>query len=172
MIDRKQTIVNILQEKEGEAIRRIWNKYCNEENPDDYIYDNDEYELSQMFSGSSAVSDALRTACYGEYKFTDAYVIFNGYGNLVSFGESELNEHIDYDTLSDYLMDNGDEEDYFDEDDLQTLKDNFIDYYEEKNRKTFVEDENFDCIGYDFITTDWDEIIEELNEQEDDEESN
>lgn len=163
MIDRKQTIINILQEKEGEAIRRIWNKYCNEENPDDYIYDNDEYELSQMFSGSSAVSDALRAACYGEYKFTDAYVIFNGYGNLVSFGESELDEHIDFDNLADFLIDEADEDDKqeFIDDNIDELEDAFREYYQVQT--TDIYEDSLD--DYNLLDDDWDEIIEEIKEK-------
>ena len=170
MITRKDSIITILKDMTSETQVSLWNLYCNEQNADDYIYDNDEYQLSEMFSGPSAVIDALRAVSYGDYRFTDEYVKFNAYGNLVSFDSYDVEEYIDFDELADYLMENGDENDNFDDEDLSCLKDDFIAYYEEKTGKTFVEDDNFDCIGYDFITTDWDEIIEELSEWENEDE--
>lgn len=170
MITRKDSIITVLKGMTSETQVSLWNSYCNEHNMDDYIYNNDEYQLSEMFSGPSAVIDALRAVSYSDYRFTDDYVKFNGYGNLVSFDDVDVEEYIDFDELADYLMENGDEYDNFDDEDLSCLKDDFIAYYEEKTGKMFVEDDNFDCIGYDFITTDWDDIIEELNEWENEDE--
>lgn len=168
MLNRRQTLTNILQMKDGEDIRKIWNHFCYDNNRQEIIYDNNEYELSQIFSGSYRITDALRAACCGNYRFTDAFFIYDVDGKLESFDRYETHRYVDYDFLADYLMDFGNEEYFecFDTIDLEELKDAFIDYYEEKTGKMFVEDENFDCIGYDFITHDWDEIIENLIEQE------
>ena len=38
--------------------------------------------------------DAVRATFYGDYKFNDDYVRFNGYGNLESFSEYDMIEEI------------------------------------------------------------------------------
>ena len=42
-------------------------------------------------------TEAVRSAYYGDYNYCDEYVKFNGYGNLVSFNDYDLeNEYKDY----------------------------------------------------------------------------
>ena len=85
----------------------LWNMYAREENPDEEIYDNDEDFFNTFYEGKPA--DAVRAASYGDYRYYDDYVWFNGYGNLVS-----ANYYSDYvpicpDILYDYFN-NGNEE--------------------------------------------------------------
>ena len=99
-------IVSLLKEFEPDILVNLWNEYCNESNPDDYIYENEEYTLNEMFN---SVDEALRAAYYGDYRYGDDYVMFNAYGNLVSFSDyrSEVLEHIDISSLADYVIENG-----------------------------------------------------------------
>ena len=50
-----------------------------------YYYENDEEFFNMMFENNPL--EAVRSAHYGEYGYTDTYVKFNGYGNLESISE-------------------------------------------------------------------------------------
>ena len=65
-----------------EAIISIHNKYCSDSGDmDDYIYVNNDYELSEMFSSPI---DAIKAVSYGGYKYGDSYFWFDGLANLQS----------------------------------------------------------------------------------------
>ena len=78
----------------------LYNEYCSEERPDDYIYSNDEEFFDTYFSGAM---DAVRAVCFGDYHFSDEYVWFNGYGNLES---SDFPELYTDDSFFEWLVDN------------------------------------------------------------------
>ena len=65
----------------------------------DYLeyYENDEEFFNTYFYNNP--TEAVRSAYYGDYHYCDKYVSFNGYGNLVSFNdydlEKEYKEYID-----------------------------------------------------------------------------
>ena len=65
----------------------------------DYLeyYENDEEFFNTYFYNNP--TEAVRSTYYGDYHYCDKYVSFNGYGNLVSFNdydlEKEYKEHID-----------------------------------------------------------------------------
>lgn len=157
-------IVSLLENLETSKLVNLWNEYCNESNPDDYIYENEEYTLNEMFY---SVDEALRAAYYGDYRYGDDYVMFNAYGNLVSFSDyiSEVLEHIDISSLATYVIDNG--SDMFDES-LDDLEDAFIEYANEKfNDKNFTVDDI--PYGTDLVTEDWDNVIEDMTAENDEE---
>ena len=60
-------------------------------------YENDEDFFNDFFFNNPM--EAVRSSFYGDYKFCDEYVKFNGYGNLESFNdydlEKEYKENID-----------------------------------------------------------------------------
>lgn len=74
----------------------------NSNNSDDEIYTNDEEFFNMFFDGK--VIDAVRAICYGEYKYSDDYVIFNGYANLESFDNPT--EHISIDEIVNDILEN------------------------------------------------------------------
>lgn len=157
-------IVSLLENLETSKLVNLWNEYCNESNPDDYIYENEEYTFDEMFN---SVDEALRAAYYGDYRYGDDYVMFNAYGNLVSFSDyiSEVLEHIDISSLATYVIDNG--SDMFDES-LDDLEDAFIEYANEKfNDKNFTVDDI--PYGTDLVTEDWDNVIEDMTAENDEE---
>ena len=55
--------------------------------------------------------EAVRAACYGDYTYTDEYVIINAYGNLDSIGEYEYQSLLEdsIDEIVDALLDNWDD---------------------------------------------------------------
>ena len=58
-------------------------------------WDNDEEFFNTFYYLNPA--EAVRSAYYGDYNYCDKYVKFNGYGNLVSFNDYELEkEYKDY----------------------------------------------------------------------------
>ena len=65
----------------------------------DYLeyYENDEEFFNTFFYNNP--SEAVRSSYYGDYNYCDDYVRFNGYGNLESFNdydlEREYKEYID-----------------------------------------------------------------------------
>lgn len=65
---------------------------------DDRVYNNGESFLDEMFSSPS---DAVAAVCYGDYKFTDDFVKFDGYANLQS--GNYLTDLVDKDTFLDLL---------------------------------------------------------------------
>lgn len=81
------------------------NTYCSENNyPDNQIFDNDE-EFFEIFFDNKVMS-VLSCIQYGDYDLNNTYVKFNGYGNLESFDDNDLDYHIDIDSLVDDAMDN------------------------------------------------------------------
>lgn len=52
-------------------------------------WNNDEEFFEVFFEGKSPM-EVARAICYGDYKYSDDYVKFNGYGNLVSYNQWEL----------------------------------------------------------------------------------
>lgn len=125
-MERVEKIIACLNNLDTQTLINAWNEYCDDENPDDRIYDNDEHFLNEMFENADA---AVRAACYGEYNYADNLVVINAYGNLDSFNYiGEENSPFSEDTLADWLDRGGD---------CYTLKNN-----EELNQ--IMEEENDD----------------------------
>ncbi|AYJ75640.1 hypothetical protein BSP18_006 [Bacillus phage BSP18] len=57
----------------------------------DYEY-NDEEFFNVFFEGKPM--EAVRAAIYGDYRYTDDYVKFDGYSNLVSVSEYDMEEEL------------------------------------------------------------------------------
>lgn len=55
-------------------------------------YENNEDFFEMFFEGKP--TEAVRAVCYGDYNFMDGYVQFNGYGNLESKNEWEVEEEL------------------------------------------------------------------------------
>ena len=156
-----KSIASILKELDSNILFNLWNTYCNEESPEDYIYYNDEYAINEMFNGNPY--EAIRATQYGKYSFTDEYFIVNTYGNLTSFGDSDIASHIDFDTLAEYVKDHGCDE--INEVWLEDIEYDFINYVNDKMSSKL----DVDAIPEDvnLVTDDWDGIIEDYFENED-----
>jgi hypothetical protein len=83
---------------------RLHNEYCSENDyMDDYIYENDEDFLNEHFSSPDK---AVRAAIYGDYRYMDNYVVFNGYANLESFDEYGADKHLMLDEAIAWKLEN------------------------------------------------------------------
>ena len=81
----------------------LYNDYLSNNNYDGYYYDNDEYFFNDMFSSPM---EAVRAVYYGDYRYTDEYVRFNGYGNLESCDGYDIkDEALDDDDFLQSLVD-------------------------------------------------------------------
>lgn len=58
------------------------------------FYENDEDFFNAFFSDNPM--EVARATFYGNYKYCDQYVRFNGYGNLDSFDDYEIIQEIKY----------------------------------------------------------------------------
>lgn len=160
-MDQIKSIASILEELDSNILFNLWDEYCNEKNPEGYIYYNEEENINELFYDNPY--EAIRATQYGEYSYTDEYFIVNSYGNLTSFDASELHQHISFNDLAEYVKDNGCDEiiEVWHED----IEYDFINYVNEKmNSKLDV-----DAIPEDvnLVTDDWDGIIEDYFENED-----
>lgn len=70
------------------------------------IHENDEEFFNVFFEGNP--NEAVRASHYGDYRYMDEYVRFNGYGNLESLSkyqyEQELRDSVD--EIIDLLIEN------------------------------------------------------------------
>ena len=57
-------------------------------------FDNDDDFFNDFFYNNP--SEAVRSAYYGDYNYCDKYVRFNGYGNLESFNDYDLEKEYKY----------------------------------------------------------------------------
>lgn len=96
----------------------LYNQYCEYNNdPDSIIYPNDDEFLETMFSN---FNDVARAIAYGDYKYTDEYIKFDGYGNLQTYYDS-------YDALQDNFVDS-EMVDFILENEDTDFNDLYIDY--------------------------------------------
>lgn len=78
---------------------RIINNECSFYNGStDEIHYNDE-EFFELFFLND-VMEAVRSVCYGDYRYTDNYVMFNGYSNLESFNLYDMENYLDLDNMA------------------------------------------------------------------------
>jgi len=85
MENLKKQIVNEINLMSHSDLISLNNIYAREiqGNFDNEIWDNDE-EFFYTFFENSVIS-AIQCVSYGDYRYSDNYVKFNGYGNLESF---------------------------------------------------------------------------------------
>jgi hypothetical protein len=83
----KDKLMDWLKVQPSEKLIELNNQTCELFNLENHIYDNNEEFFNMFFENK--VLDAVRAVCFGEYKYSDDYVKFNGYGNLQSFNNSE-----------------------------------------------------------------------------------
>lgn len=159
---KKKSIITALENLDSSTLISVWNEYCSEHGDmDDYIYDNDEYTLNEMFQ---TIDEALRAVCFGEYRYNDEYFIFNGYGNLESFDRYNVGEHIYLSDLADFIVDYGCDELSEDDDIMEGITEDFLYYANGKfNDVDFTEDDI--PYGTDLIDEDWDEVVEDMREE-------
>ena len=90
----------------------VLNSYDGSFSEIEYFY-NDE-EFFNIFFGINTM-EAVRAVCFGDYRYSDEFVKFNGYGNLVSVNQYEIiAEYSLYkEEIADKLIDISDECDIY-----------------------------------------------------------
>ena len=90
MENLKKQIVNEINEMSQSDLITLNNIYAREvQFSQDEIFENDE-EFFNIFFENNVIS-AVQCVCYGDYRYSDNLVKFNGYGNLESFNYMSQN---------------------------------------------------------------------------------
>ena len=107
LLEELQTTLDRLDEFEK---MEVYNQYCENTNGfDNEVYINDEEELDLVFEGQSPYYVLCR-AYYGDYKLSDSYFMFDGYGNLSSFSSFDSSDSpFDSYEIADWAIDNDDD---------------------------------------------------------------
>ena len=88
----------------------------------------------------STIDDAIRAVCYGEYTYTDPYVIINAYGNCDTVGEYEYQSLLEENIadIVDNFIELWDEVDDWLKDELPEELVNMINQYKENSGESEV----------------------------------
>ena len=84
----------------SELVER-WNEYAREHDGDNEIFNNDEDFFNTFFDGK--VLEAVRAISFGDYRYNDDYIKFDGYANLETFNDPS--DHIDINELAEAIID-------------------------------------------------------------------
>lgn len=102
----KQTIISKIKQFSPSELIALNNQYCEDINSDDYIYENDEEFFETFFTKPI---EAVRSAHFGDYRFNDELVQFDGYGNLESFNLMTIDKLPDFiENVADVVINNFD----------------------------------------------------------------
>lgn len=98
-----EAITDYLNGLDNSELVNVHNQYCQNANcSDDEIYSNDEEFFNIFFEGK--VLEAVRAVSFGEYRYQDEYVIFNGYANLETFNNPA--DHVDISAIAADILEN------------------------------------------------------------------
>lgn len=109
-----EEIINVINEMDSNELIQLNNEYCEAINAmDSFIYSNDDDFLEDYFATKS---DLARAITYGDFRYMDNYVIFNGYGNLESFQYMDTDKLCELvSVIAEYIAENPSEFTQFDE---------------------------------------------------------
>ena len=116
-MEKLQIVKDWLESVTDGELFTLWNEYARENNPDDEIFENDEYFFDEVYGRD--VMGAVRAISFGDYTYSNEYLQFNGYGNIESFDGYEIKDKIDMDYLAQDILDNPNN--YCDLDDLDEM---------------------------------------------------
>ncbi len=103
-MSKEERIKNIIEGLENPEKVRIHNEYCYERNCyDDEIFDMD--RIDEVL-GNESPRDILNMAFYGDFNINHDYFQFDGYGNLKSFYDIDVDDHIYPDEIAEWIVEN------------------------------------------------------------------
>ena len=70
---------------------------------DDIIYDFDEHTVNDMFSNAWSIVQAIH---FGNVNYSHGYFKFNGYGNIETLSDWEIESELDWNSVSEWLNEN------------------------------------------------------------------
>jgi hypothetical protein len=103
---KREFIINAINEMTPSELIDLNNTYCQSANIcDSEIYSNDE-DFFETFFGTETLK-AVQATQYGDYRYYDDYVTFNGYGNLDSFNYMDTDKLCELvGTIAEYIEEN------------------------------------------------------------------
>lgn len=114
--EKKQAIIDIINNMSDDEMVCIWNNYLDETNySDNRIYSVD--EIDEILCDTKPW-EILRMGFYGDYRPCDAFFKFDGYGNLKSFDYPS--DEIYADEIAEYCIDKDED---FDSDEIREILD-------------------------------------------------
>ena len=110
-----EQIMETLEGMSTKELVEIHNRFCEDFNSmDNLIYENDDYFLETYFMERPV--ELAMAIQYGDYRYCDDYVQFNGYGNLESFNYAD--GHVFLSDIANYILeldlDEDEQEDFLD----------------------------------------------------------
>ena len=117
-----EQIINLINEMDNSELVQLNNEYCQSAHYfDSEIFENDE-DFFQTFFDNDTLR-AIQATQFGDYRYHDNWVTFNGYGNLDSFNAviDNLCELIP--TMAEYIVYNYADFSQFDEIDFNNIED-------------------------------------------------
>jgi hypothetical protein len=107
-MNRNKFIEAIIEEIGGFSdndLKSLNNEYCEQRSiQDGMIFDNDSEFFSMYFSDPL---DAVRATCYGNYTYSDKFIVFNGYANLETLDSLSADDLVDsIDAIAEDVADN------------------------------------------------------------------
>lgn len=119
----KDVVAEKLDEVDFETKLEAYNHYCAENSYEEFL--NNDEELFEIYFKNSL--EAVRATQYGDYNFAHDYVKFNGYGNLDSYDEYQVEMEILQDTsFHNYIIDWIEDFDFIDIEDLLENKEEIL----------------------------------------------
>jgi hypothetical protein len=101
LTNTREAVIEHLESLDNDELVAIHNQYCDTESyMDDFIYSNDENFFEEEFSGE--VMKAVRAVTFGDYRYHDDYVQFNGYANLESFNSPD--KYVDIPSIAESIL--------------------------------------------------------------------
>lgn len=117
-----EQIVNVINEMDCTELVQLNNEYCEAINGmDSAIYSNDDDFLEDYFNSKA---DLARAITYGDFRYMDNWVRFDGYGNLESFNYMSKNQLCELmEVIAEYICENPSDFTQFDEIDFNNIED-------------------------------------------------
>lgn len=98
-IDYEDGIIDLiiddyLREAETSELVYKWNEYCQDSQyyDDEYFYNDDDF-FNEYFSDCEPMR-IIQATYFGDYRYNDDWLKFNGYGNLNSFSDWQVKKEI------------------------------------------------------------------------------
>jgi hypothetical protein len=118
-----QQVISLIHCMDRDELIQLNNEYCQSINAyDDEVRFNDDDFLNTFFDKD--LTGLARAICYGDYRYSDDLVRFNGYGNLESFNYFQAEDLCELvPTIAEYIIENSVDFSQFDEIDFNNIED-------------------------------------------------
>lgn len=115
-------IIEIINSMDNYELVTLNNEYCQSADYyDSEIFENDEDFFTTFFANDTL--KAIQATQFGDYRYHDNWVTFNGYGNLNSFNAVEDNLCELVPTMAEYIAENPTDFSQFDDIDFNNIED-------------------------------------------------